>query len=83
MNAEDELAGKIAIYPNPSDGLMQVTLPEDVKSLSIIDLSGKVLLRLKGVPNQLELNLKHLNSGIYLIKVVGRNFIESRRIIID
>ena len=83
LNAEDELAGKIAIYPNPSDGLMQVTLPEDVKSLSIIDLSGKVLLRLKGVPNQLELNLKHLNSGIYLIKVVGRNFIESRRIIID
>jgi len=57
-----------SIYPNPSNGLIH--LQSNSKSqftYEVYELSGRMLS--KGFSNQNEINLNHLENGIYLIKL--------------
>jgi hypothetical protein len=57
-----------SIYPNPSNGLIH--LQSNSKSqftYEVYELSGRMVS--KGFSNQNEINLNHLENGIYLIKL--------------
>lgn len=59
----------VKIYPNPSNGIFQVRLPdEDVADCQIINLDGVVLSR-HNIVNEEKLNLSHLTKGNYLISI--------------
>lgn len=55
---------KVAVYPNPFKDLLRISDISNVKSVSISDISGRVVRTLKA---SAELNLSDLNSGMYLI----------------
>jgi hypothetical protein len=64
----------ITVYPNPATGAVYVSAIPDKSSLSIIDLSGKVLETHASVSGTVRLDL-HLNSGVYIIRIenISRN----------
>jgi len=57
-----------SIYPNPSNGLfhLQSNLMHQF-TYEVYELSGRMVS--KGFSNQNEINLNHLENGIYLIKL--------------
>lgn len=65
------------IYPNPSDGRLEVQLPVNSSSLEVkvFDLQGKILyseVKTQLTPT-LSLDLHHLNSGVYIIRITDGN----------
>ena len=56
------------MYPNPSNGLVNfnTTLISD---LTISDVSGKVVFTKQQLLGENEINLSHLQSGIYFVKL--------------
>lgn len=64
----EEIKEKVKIYPNPSQGLIQVTGYEG--EFELIDLSGKVCFRGLASEN-MPIDLSNLNQGIYLMKLGG------------
>ena len=62
----------IEIYPNPTSGLLNVTL-ENPATYNIYDLSGKLIQ--SGSFNQVEnqLNIKELANGIYFLRIQDGN----------
>ena len=54
------------IYPNPAVDEVYVTSNKTITEIEIYSLIG---LRLKQVKNQSVINVKGLNTGVYLIKV--------------
>jgi len=58
----------IQIYPNPTNYELQITNYEGtIKGVEIYDLSGKTLMSQMSNPSQI--NVSHLASGIYFIKI--------------
>lgn len=59
------------IYPNPSDGIFQVSLPpSDVKILNVISLTGKVLMSIElNGSEPMQLDLSALKPGVCLLEV--------------
>lgn len=61
----------IKLYPNPTNGLFTVALPEGSREaqITVVDLTGKLVYQsmLKNIEN--ELNLFHLPSGMYQVNV--------------
>lgn len=80
VRADDELA----VWPNPSSGLITVQeLPDHVSRIEITDILGSVLLRKEtgGYTPELTLNVD-LPAGIYLISFYGRDYMVTRKLII-
>ncbi len=56
------------ISPNPSRGIIQIEIPEKLKTgkLSIMDLSGRLIFQVEKWNNP-NLDLSHLDNGIYFL----------------
>lgn len=79
----------LRIYPNPSQGIFTVDLswtrpqPAEVK---LFDLQGRKVLREvlpSGRQVAQELNLSHLESGVYLLQVTGERERFTRKVVIQ
>lgn len=62
------------VYPNPTSDMLNVSFEaNDVKSLNVYDLNGKLILTkdLSGAANLVNVPVSHLASGSYLISISG------------
>ena len=59
----------IAIYPNPTSGIIHVSLSDKVTSCQIIGLMGNVLYENAVSSANFDLDLSSLPAGLYLVKV--------------
>lgn len=57
------------IYPNPATDVVNIESKENLTSVEIIGLSGQKLLN----SNSKQINVSHLNKGIYIVKVILAN----------
>ncbi len=58
---------RISVYPNPSNGLVNIQTPSNLDELTIYNLIGEEVFTAKNF-NSKELDLTHLNTGYYLVK---------------
>jgi hypothetical protein len=78
----------LTVFPNPSRGEVFINLPDiELKNaeLKIMDLDGKTIIVTqigKGERN-ISVNMPKFKSGIFLIQVVGDNFFQSTRLLIE
>jgi arabinogalactan endo-1,4-beta-galactosidase len=77
---------RIKLYPNPSEGDVTIIVPEsqDLLSINVIDISGKLLDVDKSFVSATEVRLEtdDLPEGIYFIKVYNNEFSGIRKLII-
>ncbi len=71
---------EVAVYPNPSEGIIQITSSAKFNSVEIYNVIGQVVWTAKQVTvlnqNSINLDLAHLEAGIYKLVVTdpdGRN----------
>jgi hypothetical protein len=74
---EKENKISFSVYPNPTDGIINLSLGQGMDEnliLDILDMQGAVLM--KGIHltnNSMQVDLSMLSPGIYLIRLTGRN----------
>jgi hypothetical protein len=71
----------VKVYPNPSNGLINVTLTEEAEVL-LIDMMGKVVARANyvGNANGVQFNADYLSAGVYNIVVNTENASVTERV---
>ena len=67
---ENNKAGKFAIYPNPSNGILEVRLPASAakQTISVFDINGKEVLKTNMSSSYKQLDLSNLPNGLYYIR---------------
>ncbi len=84
LSTEDFELNNIAIYPNPSTGIFTVsTGNKAIEKVEVYDVTGKVVLTkndFSGVNSQTNLDLTHVSTGIYFIKMTSDNQSTVKRI---
>ena len=70
----DELLSKanIAVYPNPTEGILNVKLngyKSEVISIRIFNSKGQVVLSDEILKSSSEFNLTHLSKGVYIVEL--------------
>jgi hypothetical protein len=67
---------KIVAYPNPNEGKFTLLVNADVANIDVFDLKGQKIQALwkdNNSKNQIEVELKNIQSGIYLIQGQYKN----------
>lgn len=81
LSVDDFNASLIKFYPNPTNGLVTISLPETA-TITLTDLSGKQVLTSQFESGESTLNLGSLSKGLYLINFAGDNFSKTDKIIV-
>jgi hypothetical protein len=81
---DDMLQGALSVFPNPSNGQFNVSLPAGkAYELEVVDLTGRVLKKQSVKGGNSELDMQGASQGIYLLKVKGQNGTAVRKLIIE
>jgi hypothetical protein len=69
------------IYPNPTDGILNITTPSNV-DISITDVTGKTVYTNKNIGDNTTIDLTFLHSGVYFAKIKSVSGEKNEKIII-
>lgn len=72
---------RIAIYPNPVNGSLNIDAGETINEIKIFDVSGKKLQTLRGASDQLSVDFSQFSRGIYLIRIETENHTVTQKIV--
>lgn len=68
---ESETQSKsIQIFPNPASNFVNISFPSIINSLEVFNYNGKKVLEERVNKNSCRLNISHLNTGEYIIKIL-------------
>jgi 1,4-alpha-glucan branching enzyme len=83
-NIAESIASKMAVFPNPTSGMISINLFENISGKSIIlsSITGERLFESNVNNTSFQLNMEEYAAGIYLLQLRDRNgFVESVRIV--
>lgn len=66
---EDDFASKINIYPNPTDGILNIELPEANATLKISNILGKEVRTMQLSSDRTVIDLNSLSPGMYFVEI--------------
>jgi uncharacterized protein YlzI (FlbEa/FlbD family) len=58
----------LSVYPNPAKNFLTIESIEAIHEISIIDISGSVILVKKENANPIQVDISALQKGIYFLK---------------
>lgn len=79
------LTEKISIWPQPTSGLMNVDLTAiselEPYMYQVVDLTGHEVLSNPVAENSLQIDMSNYAKGVYILKLLGKNAVLSRKIV--
>lgn len=55
----------VTVYPNPSHGALHIVSDKEIIAVEVVDLSGRTV----GLFHSNAIDISHLNSGLYILKI--------------
>lgn len=72
---------RFSVYPNPAADVVTISSAEQITNLTVMDLSGKTVLKSDASANEIQLGLGQLQSGMYFLKVESAGSSGIRKIV--
>ena len=64
-----------SIYPNPTDGPVNIESEETIHSIQVFDINGRTILNMNNLnTNKETINLYEQSGGVYIIKINGMTY---------
>lgn len=74
----DEINNELSVYPNPSNGVVNIIGIENIERVQVVDMNGRVVLE----ENNNVLDLRNLAKGAYNLKIYTLNSMTNLRVIL-
>lgn len=85
VGSEDNIKNKFVVYPNPSDGVINIQTRFDVQeaTVSIYDMNGrKVFSQHVEMHDAASIDASNLNAGIYMVQIEGGGYSQTSKLVI-
>lgn len=85
LSTEEELAAKVSAYPNPTKGILNVQLPNDISNatLSLFDIQGRKIMSKNATSASEVMQLGNLQEGVYILSVEDEKFRTTKKIVLS
>ena len=69
LGVEEHDSSNIVLFPNPSDGLVNIQSAAIIKNIRIYDLQGRLMESFQPNSQATKLNITNLNTGVYFLSI--------------
>ena len=78
-----ETTTAMSIFPNPTNGMLNVTSNEEIDSIEIFNSIGNTVVSSKVVGNSSAIDMSNLPNGMYFVRVSTSNGIETVKVVLE
>lgn len=71
----------VLLYPNPTTGLVSLSVKEDRSTINVFDISGKEVMNSIANAGMNRLDLSTLNAGTYIVRIISSEGVSSSRVV--
>ncbi len=71
----------VNVYPNPVKDFLNISITNDIDSVSVFNLIGQEVITKKGSGQSLNIDLTKLAAGTYIVKTLSNNQVSTSKII--
>ncbi|GAB3720881.1 T9SS type A sorting domain-containing protein [Flavobacterium koreense] len=72
---------KIKLYPNPVKSVFTISLDRNIDTVAVYNLLGQEIISKSVNTNEVSVNVAHLASGTYLVKITSDNETKTLKIV--
>jgi hypothetical protein len=72
----------LQIFPNPAQSEFVIQSPENIKTISLLDISGKTLFMMENHDPQSPVSVAHLQKGIYFVRITTQGVTHIKKLLI-
>ncbi|MDI1256901.1 MAG: S8 family serine peptidase [Flavobacterium sp.] len=85
LGVEDALIAKVTVYPNPTKGIVNVSLPQNTTNtiLQLFDIQGRKILSKTTNNSEEVINIENLQEGVYLLTVENEQYKTTKKIVLN
>jgi len=83
VSVEEQNDLEIGVFPNPAQNQLTITVNTVNSSITLTDVTGKVVLEEISLGNKTVLDVSEFQNGIYLLRVETASGIETERVVIS
>jgi len=73
LGLDDRLPISIALYPNPSNDILNIRTESQIQQIRIVDLSGRIVLQSNPLSMQEVFDVSGLSNGLYAVQITTAN----------
>jgi hypothetical protein len=81
VEESENFAGQI--YPNPANGIVNLTFEEGVDQVLIYNIAGEVVYQNTLTESSLELDVQSWTTGVYTVKLIGDKTVSSVKLVVE
>lgn len=76
---------KVDVFPNPNTGLftVQLTSGQIINLVEIYDLNGRLIERIEAGMESVQVDLKGLSTGVYMVKLLSDSGVGTSKVIVE
>lgn len=78
-NVAENSHANIEVYPNPAEGIVNVTA-EGLQDITVIDMMGRVVSQTSASQSAMTVDLSNIPSGLYFLRVTTENGVALKRL---
>ena len=79
-NVEEPTLADIKVFPVPARTVLNITSPENMKQLQVVNMLGQVVYTAEEVGVRHEINVAGIRDGMYVLRIITEIGIETRTI---
>ena len=81
LGNEDFVKKEVAIYPNPANDNVNISSYENIKTVELIDIQGRILQSQTINKSNTNIDISGYSNGVYFVKVTSENAQKSYKLI--
>ncbi len=82
-SVDENIAGKIAVYPNPAKEILNIHSEYGINSIKIFNFTGQLVANKQVNGKVFRINTSQFDSGVYLLRIETDKGIVSDRVVIE
>ena len=76
---EENLAGEISLFPNPTNGILNITSSETISEIEIVNMMGQIVRRMEVNSDNAVCDVEDLKAGVYIVRIHAASATLSQR----
>ncbi len=81
IEESENFAGQI--YPNPANGIVNLTFDASVDQVIIYNIAGEVVYQNNVTESTMNIDVQSWTSGVYLVKLIGDESVSAAKLIVE
>ena len=79
VTSVDDNNGKVALYPNPTNGLVKIEA-QGMRHITVVSALGQMVFDTEVSADEYEINMAQFTTGVYVVRIATENGVSTQRV---